>query len=64
MEFLKKFFNDDSTTIGLCKFNTYKYNSKVNQNQKEADFFFNPFQSQKTFVFNYETNFSKNTILL
>lgn len=62
MEFLKKFFNDDSTVVGLCKFNMSK---PIKKNDPiENDIFFNPFQSQKSFVFNYDTNFSKNTILL
>jgi hypothetical protein len=58
MEFLKKFFNDDSTIVGLCKFNmpktTYKNVSIPD------DIFFNPFQSPKA----YETNFDKNILLI
>lgn len=57
MNFLKNFFNDENTIIGLCGFEGLK------PNYVEAiknDFCFNPFQ-QKT---NFETNFSKNTLLL
>lgn len=58
MKFLKNFFNDESTIIGLCGFNLEKtYCTKkifIDEN------FSNPFQQQRIF----ETNFSKNTLLL
>ena len=58
MKFLKKIFDDDAAKIGLCGFKSLKpqYNTTV----IEKDFFFNPFESQKVF----ETNFSKNILLL
>lgn len=62
MEFLKKFFNDDNIVVGLCKFN--KENKRKTKNYIEKEMFFNPFQSTKEFVFNYETNYSKNIMLL
>jgi hypothetical protein len=58
MEFLKKFFNDDSTVVGLCKFDRVK--SKYIQTPAETDFFFNPFEQQK----NYKTNIENNLLLL
>lgn len=56
MNFLKNFFDDENTIIGLCGFESMKpkYVEAV-----KNDFYFNPFQ--KT---NFETDFSKNTLLL
>lgn len=63
MEFLKRFFDDDSTIVGLCRFDRTQKILK-NKNIEEKDMFFNPFQNQKTYAFNYETNLSKNILLL
>lgn len=56
MKFLKNFFNDESTIIGLCGFESMK--PKYVESIKN-DFYFNPFQQNPVF----ETNFSKNTLL-
>lgn len=58
MEFLKKFFNDDSTTVGLCKFESIK--PKHTNKNTETVCFFNPFITEKI----YETNFNKNILLI
>lgn len=58
MEFLKKFFNDDSTIIGLSGFKMLK--PKYNESPIKNDFFFNPFQSETIF----ETKFEKNVLLI
>lgn len=62
MEFLKKFFDDDSVKVGLCNFNMEK--NKQTKNYTEKDLFFNPFQNNKEYLFNFETNCSKNIMLL
>lgn len=58
MNFLKKFFNDESNVVGLCAFNMMK--PKYSENPIENDFFFNPFEGNKVF----ETNYKKNIFLL
>lgn len=62
MKFLKNFFNDESTIVGLCRFDSIKqkYNKNVTTSGLENDFFFNPFQTQQVF----ETNISRNALLL
>lgn len=57
MNFLKNFFDDDGQIIGLCGFDMMK--PKYSQNPIKTDFFFNPFETKS----NFETNFSKNTML-
>lgn len=57
MQFLKKFFDDDSTKIGLCGFGIMR--PKHTEAQDQNDFFFNPFETKS----NFETNFSKNVML-
>lgn len=57
MEFLKKFFNDEGTIIGLSGFNLEKpYYSK---NAFTPPTFNNPFQSEKVF----ETKYNENVLL-
>ena len=58
MEFLKKFFNDDATVVGLCKFNMPK--TQYRNVSIPQDVFLNPFQAEKI----YETNFDKNILLI
>jgi len=58
MSFLKSFFNDESTKIGLCGFKMTK--QKYSKNSTEPNFYFNPFQQEKAF----ETNFRANALLL
>lgn len=57
MNFLKNFFNDDSTIIGLCSFdkNRGEYCNKTIINEV----LFNNVSFEKTF----ETNFSRNALL-
>ncbi len=55
MDFLKKFFDDDSMRIGLCKFNMVK--QKYSVNSIEKSFSFNSFQAEKIFKTNFENNF-------
>lgn len=57
MEFLKKFFSDDDSVIGLCGFKQIK--PKYYQTPVMEEVFFNPFESKRV----YETNFSKNVFL-
>lgn len=57
MNFFKQFFNDESTIIGLCGFETMKPN--YNKNLADNNFFFNSFLTEKTF----ETNLKKNILL-
>lgn len=56
MNFLKNFFNDDSTIIGLCSFGITRPKST---SPIENEIFFNPFQGGK----HYETNFKNNVFL-
>lgn len=56
MNFLKKFFNDDSVIIGLCGFNIAKQN--YNKAAVVRDRLFTPCEN-KTF----QTDFSKNFFL-
>ncbi len=58
MQFLKNFFDDDSTIIGLCGFGMVR--QKYTETPIKNDFFFNPFVTEN----NFETNFSKNIMLL
>lgn len=58
MEFLKRFFNDENTIIGLCGFENMK--PDYNKNSGEINFFTNSFQTEKVF----ETNFGGNVLLL
>lgn len=53
MNFLKNFFNDDSTIIGLCGFGLEKSNAYARPftNQK-----INPFDFEKVFVTNVKEN--------
>lgn len=62
MNFLKNFFDDESQIIGLCGFKTMR--PKHNETQIENTFFFNPFQVEKVCVSDFETNFSKNILLI
>lgn len=62
MNFLKNFFDDESKIIGLCGFKTIKQKHK--ETLPESTFFFNPFQGEKVYVSNFETNFSKNILLI
>jgi len=66
MEFLKKFFNDESKIIGLCGFETMK--PKYGESTASTDNLLNYFQSGKSFSPQYttvfETNFAKNALLL
>lgn len=57
MEFLRNFFNDEGTVIGLCGFKNIK--PDYNKNLIENCFFTNSFQTRKTF----ETNFKNNSLL-
>lgn len=58
MEFLKKFFNDESVVVGLCKFEQIR--PKYCQNPIEENVFFKPaFETKIT----YRTDFSKNMLL-
>lgn len=58
MNFLKKFFKEDDTIIGLCGFD----NMKPNYCKKPimSDNFFNAFELEKVF----ETCYDKNILLL
>lgn len=62
MNFLKNFFDDESKIIGLCGFKTIK--QKYDETPAENTFFFNPFQGEKVYVSNFETNFSNNVLLI
>lgn len=66
MEFLKKFFDDESKIIGLCGFETMK--PKYEGESLKNEGFFNHFQSGRSFSPQYtnifETNFAKNALLL
>lgn len=57
MEFLKNFFGDDSTIIGLCGFNSKKpaYNEKSYVRTR----FIKTLKLEKSF----STNFAKNVLL-
>jgi len=57
MQFLKKFFDDNSTIIGLCSFEQFK--PKYYQDIAENNFFFNPYQFESPF----ETKFEANVLL-
>lgn len=57
MEFLKKFFNDDNTVIGLCKFERIR--PKYYQTPATEAVFFNSFESKCI----YKTNVEKNILL-
>lgn len=61
MEFLKRFFDDDSKIIGLCGFKKAK---SYKTRSIEQEIFFNPFEKNISFAFNYETNFKNNVLLL
>lgn len=58
MKFFKKFFDDDSVVVGLCKFKTI--NSKYTQMPALEPVFFNPLGGKYT----YKTDISKNVLLL
>lgn len=58
MQFLKKFFDDNSTIIGLCSFEQMK--PKYYQRAAEENFFFNPYQFENR----WETKFENNTLLI
>lgn len=58
MEFLKKFFDDESMKVGLCSFKSLK--PKYNTAPIEQDLFFNPLKTEKI----YETNLSQNAFLI
>lgn len=58
MEFLKKFFNDESVVVGLCKFKNMKTQycqTSIEKTTAQAHFF------TKTA---YKTDFSKNVLLM
>ncbi|MFA7658050.1 MAG: hypothetical protein WCY19_01300 [Candidatus Gastranaerophilaceae bacterium] len=57
MKFLKNFFNDESTIVGLCGFETTKPKYSKSTNAREN--FLNRFNIQRTF----ETNFEQNVFL-
>lgn len=57
MEFLKKFFNDDSVMVGLSSFKQIK--PKYYQTPVMEEVFFNPFEGKRV----YQTDFSKNSFL-
>lgn len=61
MEFLTRFFDDESQIIGLCRFKSIQ--PKNNKRTEEQDVFFNPFQNEMKLALNYETNFVKNVLL-
>ncbi len=58
MSFLKNFFGDDSTIVGLCGFEREK--PDYSKNLARNDFFFNNLQTENVF----ETNFTNNVLLL
>jgi len=62
MEFLKHFLDDDSHIIGLCGFKTLK--PRYNKEEEERAYFFKVLQAKQQPVFNFETNYSKNPLLL
>lgn len=66
MEFLKKFFDDESKIIGLCGFETMK--PKYGESAASSEKLLNYFHSGRTFSPQYtnifETNFAKNALLL
>lgn len=61
MNFLKKIFKDENLVVGLCAFNMMK--PKYSENPIENDFFFNPFETEKPYTFNFETDYKKNVLL-
>jgi hypothetical protein len=54
MKFLKKFFDDNSTIVGLCFFEQTK--TKHYPNAAEGKFFFNPYQFENSWETKFETN--------
>jgi len=66
MEFLKKFFDDESKIIGLCGFDAMK--PKYGESTASSEKLLNYFQSGTSFSPQYtnmfETNFAKNALLL
>lgn len=58
MKFLTNFFNDEGAVIGLCRFKLEKENH--DEKSLSSEVFFNPFKSGQV----YETNFSKNILLV
>lgn len=58
MNFLKSFFCEDTTIIGLCGFKGMK--RSYNKNPIKNNFYFNPFENKQVF----ETNFGLNKLLL
>lgn len=64
MEFIKSFFNDDSSIVGLCGFEEMKPKlNKKDVTKGVCDVIFNPFIPQKPNQFNFETNFERNVLL-
>ena len=59
MNFLKKFFNDESNVVGLCSFKMAEP-TKHTANPLGKEIFFNPFEKKIVF----ETNYSNNVLLL
>lgn len=57
MEFLKNFFNDDNTKVGLCGFDMKRPNYGITFGK--SDLSFRSFQSEKAF----ETDFGGNVLL-
>lgn len=57
MEFLKNFFNDESTVIGLCKFEKTKH--RYCQTPVLEEIFFQPFLVKSV----YKTDTKKNIFL-
>lgn len=57
MQFIKKFFDDESTIVGLCGFDSLK--PKTYSKTANEELFFNFAQMNKIF----ETNFKENVFL-
>lgn len=57
MKFLKKFFDDDSTIVGLCRFELAQRKKRIKSEDK--DMFFNPFIKDR----NFQTNYTNNALL-
>lgn len=62
MQFLKHFFDDDSTIVGLCSLSTK--NPEYNSNRMTDDVVHHAFAINKTHYYVYETNVSNNVLLL
>jgi len=55
MKFLKNFFDDEVTIIGLCGFDEIK--PKYSQKSTASESFFNNFSTERKFATNFKENF-------